>query len=115
MIAYICGPCRGSTFSERNKNIAKAATVALEVWGLGYAVICPHTNTSHFNMVGQKIGFTEEDWINAYMDLVRVSDILVLIPGWENSEGSKQEIDYAKSLGKKIYYDIKDVPNIRVR
>ena len=47
-IAYIAGPYRAKTYSEIDLHILNAQQVAIQLWQIGYAVICPHKNTAHF-------------------------------------------------------------------
>jgi len=48
-VAYISGPYRAATVHGVVENIRRAERVALKYWQLGYAVICPHTNTALFD------------------------------------------------------------------
>ena len=43
--------------------------------------------------------------------MLECSDVIVLLPGWENSEGSRKEVELAKNLGIQIiaYERVKDL------
>ena len=42
----MAGPYRADTIYGVAQNIQKARDVALRLWKLGYAAICPHSNTA---------------------------------------------------------------------
>ena len=47
-LVYIAGPFRGSSAWDIEENIRVAERAALEVWKMGAAALCPHTNTRFF-------------------------------------------------------------------
>ena len=82
-IAYIAGPLRGD---HRYQNIQKAREVAKKYWRLGYAVICPHTNS------GNMVGLDEAQVMEGCIEILWRCDVIVMMKGWENSEGSVTEL-----------------------
>ena len=99
-VAYIAGPYRGSCIREVVENIRHAEKYALKYWGLGYAVICPHKNTALFDGAEH-----DKVWLDGDMELLRRSDVVVMIPGWERSDGARCEKLEAEILGKDIIYE----------
>jgi len=102
-VAYISGPYRAKTVSGVLRNIIKAREVAIKYWKLGYAVICPHTNTAF--MDGEA---PDEVWLEGDKEIIRrltPEDAIVMMIGWEDSEGAKAELELAKELGLKIIYE----------
>lgn len=99
-VAYIAGPYRAATVHGMHRNIDKAAEVALKYWKLGYAVICPHKNTAFFD--GE---CPDNVWLNGDLELLRRSDVVVMVPGWENSMGAREEHSEAQEAGIPIIYD----------
>lgn len=102
-IAYICGPYRASTPSGIVANIRRAEAISIEYWCKGYAVICPHKNTALFD------GLADDGvWLEGAKEFIRRMipgrDVVVMVPGWEDSEGSKDERSLAMDLGIKIIY-----------
>ena len=52
---------------------------------------------------------TVEDYYNYSMTWLRVSDVVFVTPGWENSNGTKKEIEVANSLNIPVIYDYKEL------
>lgn len=97
-VAYIAGPYRAGSDDAKWQNIMYAREVARYYWINGYAVICPHLNS----MFMDGGGIAEEDFLAGDEELLRRCDVLVLIPGWEKSDGARAERNLAKGLGKEI-------------
>ncbi len=99
-VIYVAGCYRASCENDLFENIIKARTKARQLWHEGWSVICPHTNSM---FMGDK-----EDgqlFLDGCLELVRRSDAIYMLKGWEHSKGSKAELELAKSLGKQIYYE----------
>ena len=98
MTAFISGPItnRISTYQYAFVD----AQMVLEF--LGYKVLNPAWLPK-----GLKI----EDYVKIDNAMLECSDVIVLLPGWENSEGSRKEVELAMQLGKQIikYEVIKDL------
>jgi hypothetical protein len=93
-LAYVAGPYRAPDEWGVLTNIRNAESVALELWKLGFAVICPHKNTALFG------GAAPDDvWLKGDLEMIRRCDLLVLIPGWEASSGSREEKRKAEEWG----------------
>lgn len=109
-VAYIAGPFRAKTHWGVVENVRRAEVVALKYWKLGYAVICPHTNTANFDGAA-----TDNIWLDGDLEILRRCDVLVAMDTWQNSSGARAEVALAKELGKEVIYDgiyPKDSPNI---
>ncbi len=109
-LAYVAGPYR----DKRGiwwvlQNIDRAATVARELWSYGFAVICPHQNTRLFD------GADVEDarWLTGDIEILRRCDVIVMLPGWERSEGSKVEHVEAMRAGLTVTYWPEDMDKLR--
>lgn len=89
-VAYVSGPYRdprGTYYVEQN--IRAAERVAVELWRLGYAVICPHANTRHFDGCCPS---SDDVFIRGDLELVRRSDVVVTLPNWARSAGARNEV-----------------------
>ena len=97
-IAYVAGPLRADTLNGIAENIARARAVAVHLWRLGYAVLCPHLNSAFMSGA-----VPETQFLEAGLEFVRRSDLVVLVDGWERSEGTVREIEEAHARGIPIY------------
>lgn len=104
-IAYISGAYR----SKYGKigiliNIIRARRVAIKYWQMGYACVCPHMNTAMFNH-----GVTPDTFIEGCLAIIkrlhRKTDIMVMLPSWVHSEGSKLELALAKKRRLKVIFE----------
>lgn len=98
-IAYIVGPYRAKTIFGRMLNVYRARKAAIEYWQKGYIVICPHTNSAHFD--GKA---SDSVFLKGYLELVKRVDVLVMLPKWLKSSGSIEEYRLGITLGKEIIY-----------
>ena len=108
-LAYVAGKYRGRTHNEIAQNIHAARSVATRLWELGYAVICPHTNSGFMSGVA-----AEEVFLEGGLEMLRRCDLLVLVDGWAGSEGTAIEIEEAKRIGLPVFSDIEFVPPANV-
>src|SRR5512135_3583318 len=97
MIVYISGKYSG----DIDKNIAEARRVAIELWEKGFAVICPHLNTAHFE-IDCKAKY--EDYIKGDIEILSRCDALVVLKDWEDSRGSLKEITAAMRNRMPVYF-----------
>jgi len=97
-LVYVVGPYRASGEWNVLQNIRRAETVALEVWRMGAACICPHKNTAFF-------GGAAEDrvWLEGDLEMVRRCDAIICTDGWKASSGSRGEVELARSLGIPVF------------
>jgi hypothetical protein len=106
-VAYIAGPFRSPTFWGIVQNVRAAEAVALKYWKLGYAVICPHTNTANFDGAAPK-EIEQSVWLEGDIEIMKRCDVVVAMNTWQNSTGAKAEIALAKSLNMEIVYDTQE-------
>lgn len=97
-VAYVAGPYRADTIYGVAQNIQKARDVALRLWKLGYAAICPHSNTAFFD------GACDDSvWLSGDLEILRRCDFVVVLDGWEKSEGATKEVQIANIDGIPVY------------
>jgi len=99
-LVYIVGPFRAATGWEIELNIRRAEALALEVWKLGAAAVCPHMNTRHFHGV-----LPDEVWLNGYLEIMSRCDAVIIVDGWRNSAGSRAEVQLAIDLNLPIFHE----------
>ena len=93
-VVYIAGPFRAPTPWKIETNVRRAEEIALKVWRMGAAVICPHTNTRFFQGAAP-----DTVWLNGCTAILKKCDAIVLIPGWTTSPGARTEALVANRLG----------------
>ena len=97
-VVYVAGPYRASTEYGIKTNIRNAEELAIKVWQAGAACICPHLNSAFLGGVIEDNG-----WLRGDLEIIRRCDALLLVPNWENSVGTRGEVDLAKSIGLPVF------------
>lgn len=100
-VVYVAGPYRGPDNWAIAENIRNAERLALEVWVMGAAAICPHANTAHFQGA-----LPDAVWLEGDLVLLERCDAVVVVHPWIHSKGTEAEIEYALSKGMPVFYDI---------
>jgi hypothetical protein len=93
-LVYIAGPYRAKSKYFIGRNISIARYHARLLWQKGYAVLCPHMNTAHFDGI-----CPDEVFLEGTMEMLRRCDLIYLLPNWRDSEGAKAEYAEAQRLG----------------
>ena len=100
-LIYVAGPYRGRSPSDILANIRRAEATAMSVWRTGNAALCPHLNSAFFD------GITSDaDFIAGTLMMLEKCDGLVLVDGWERSEGTKGEIEFANALAIPVFPNV---------
>jgi hypothetical protein len=104
-VIYVAGPFRATNEDgtanqwEQEANIRRAEALALEVWRLGAAAICPHTNTRFYQ------GSAPDDvWLDGDLAILAKCDAVLLTDDWERSAGARAEVAFA---------DANDIPTFQ--
>lgn len=95
---YIAGPYRASNAYLRELNIRTAEMASLAVLREGALPVCPHTQFRFF-----QDAIPDHVALQAGLAMLQTADAVLLVDGWQNSEGTKAEIAFAKSLGLRIF------------
>jgi len=105
-VIYVAGPYRSHKPGGAQVNIQNAWRVALEVWGMGAAAICPHANTAHMDAPGFEDAAT---YLDGDIEIMRRCDAVVLMEGWQQSEGAKREAREAIKAGTPVFHSLDEV------
>jgi len=97
-IAYVSGLYRGASESDVAENIWHARQVAVQLWQMGYAVICPHCNTAFMGGVVPDSTFLQGD-----EQILARCDLVVMLPGWQKSPGATVEHYAAKKRSIPVF------------
>ena len=101
---YIIGPYRAKNPWNVELNVRRAENCAYELFDLGFAVHCPHTNSRFFDN-----SIPDQMMLDATSKWLEVSDAAVLLENWELSEGSTQEAEKAKELSIPVFKSVADL------
>ena len=112
-IIFIAGPYfSGGNPEKIEENIRNAEKYQIALANAGVGFFCSHNHTEHFE---QKAKAPEEFYKEMDMLILqRAADAIMAIPGWENSEGAKKEVAWAKENNFKIFFpkspdDLKEI------
>lgn len=97
-LIYLAGPYRAPTVWGVRQNIDKAEKYALEFWRRGVPVISPHKNTALFDGAAP-----DNVWLEGDLIMLVRCDALVLLPGWEDSSGTKAERERAEAVHMPVF------------
>ncbi len=110
MKIYVAGPYTANTESEIETNVNNAIDAAIEVYKKGHFPYLPHL--THWielrsKATNQKLKW--EDYLEMDRTWLESCDALLFL---RESRGANLELEYAKELEKKIFYNIEDIPII---
>lgn len=105
MIVYVAGPYESC--GDVEDNVEHARQVAARLWAMGHAVICPHANTHALNSAA-----TREQYLEGDRQMLTVCDAIVLLDGWDKSDGAREEEAAACRLGIPRYGE-DDLPELQ--
>lgn len=95
-VLYVAGPYRAKTEYQVLQNIREAEAIAVELWKMGFAVICPHKNTA---FLGGAKDMPDSVWLRGDLEIIERCDAIVLSPRWRTSTGTIAEKEHAQKLG----------------
>lgn len=99
-VVYIAGPHRADNACLREQNIRRAEEASFRVAQSGDIPLCPHSATRFFDGT-----LNDAYWLAATLKLLRRCDAILMVAGWQNSEGSLGELAEAERLGIPVRYD----------
>lgn len=106
---YVCGPMR--TIPQHNFPLFYQASAMLELWG--YTVINPakmdvDEGRAHFNHNTKDVildnSFKMENAMRRDFGVILGDcDAIVVLPGWDNSDGGQREVAFGLSVGLSVF------------
>lgn len=94
-LIFICGPYTAATHLEREGNILRAREAGAKVAALGAYPFIPHSNTAHLDAPPE---YGEALFYDGCLELLRRSDALFMLEGWERAAGAVREREEALML-----------------
>jgi hypothetical protein len=101
MICYVAGSYRSDTPDGVTKNIELARTMGICLWERGFTAIVPHLNTAHFE---DDCDCEPETYLLGDLEILARCDAIVVLPNYEKSMGTLDEISFAARRGIPIFY-----------
>lgn len=89
-VVFLAGPYCADTHRGTVENIRYAESVAVKLWQMGAAVICPHLNSALLSGI-----CAEECFLQGYLEILERCDGLVAFSAWERSQGAMAEVEHA--------------------
>lgn len=99
IVLYVAGKFRGPSAWAIEENIRAAEHVALALWRAGIPNICPHTNTRFFDGAAP-----DEVFLNGDLEILRRCDGIVMVSGWQASQGARRERQFALEHGLQVFH-----------
>ena len=107
IVIYLAGALRGKNKREKRRNMKRAEKWAERLWRMGFAVYSPHLNSGWLDTPE-----TDPHVIPANIHLMLLCDMICVMPNWENSSGTKAEIEICKqNQVPAIYLMHRDTPD----
>ncbi len=103
---YVAGAYSADNQRKMFKNMSKGMRVGTQLLQAGFAPFVPWLDYHLWLMLRDEETLTIQDFYAYSLAWLEVSDILLVLPGWENSTGTKGEIKKAEEMGIKIYYSL---------
>lgn len=108
-VVYIIGPFRADNAWEIEQNVRHAEEMALQIWRMGAAVICPHTNTRFFH------GAAPDDvWLTGDLEILKRCDAAFCTGQWRTSPGSMKEIALCTAHSIPVFASIGELSDFLV-
>lgn len=115
-VVYVAGPFRA--VNQRGEpdmwrvqqNVMRAMEVARAVWHVGVAALCPHANSMFFTGAEP-----DSVWLAGAIELMRRCDAVIVVPGWEQSAGTIEEVRIAREIGLPVFVDLGDIEEWALR
>lgn len=104
VIVYVGGKFTGKNAWEIYRNVFRAETLGMAVAEAGAMPLIPHKNTSNFFGT-----ITEEFWYKGTLALLKRCDAMILVPGWEDSKGTKDERAWAKANDMPVFERVEEL------
>jgi nucleoside 2-deoxyribosyltransferase len=104
---YLAGPFTADNVLGVLDNMREGMRLGTEMLLLGFAPFVPWHDYHFQLMLREGEYLRKKDYYNNSLAWLEVSDVVLVREGWENSEGTLNEIAYADSLELPVFYTVK--------
>lgn len=102
---YVAGPYSANNVLEVLQNIGRGQKACAELFKKGYAPFCPWHDKSYV-IDNPDDKFTVDQFYEYSIAWLKVSDAMLLLPGWTGSKGTLAEYKIAIDMGMPVFRDI---------
>ena len=103
---YVAGPYSADNVIRVLDNIRRGIKASKDVLLAGYAPFCPWLDHMYHLMLDGDDDLHVGRYQECSMEWLKVSDGILVLPGWIESKGTCAEIRMAEFLGIPIFYDL---------
>lgn len=108
---YVAGAISAPSAGKFLNNIRKGIQLSKDVFLAGFAPFCPFIDF-HYNLVmtdSEVKMIKTEDYYDYSIAWLEATDVVLVVPGWEESVGTKKELARAKELNIPVYYSMAEL------
>lgn len=105
---YVAGAYSSDNVIGVLDNIREGLRASTKAFLAGFSPFCPWADFLYQFMLRDGETFTVQDYYNYSISWLKVSDGMLLVPGFEKSSGTKKEIEIANELGIPVFFFLDD-------
>ncbi len=105
---YVAGSYSADNVIEILDNIRKGIDICAKLIRHGYSPFCPWLDFQ-YKLSREGEGITKEMLYRCSLSWLKASEVMLIIPGSGDSEGTKREMEIAKRLSIPIFHSVEDV------
>jgi len=106
---YVAGAMSADNILDVLGNISEGIKFGAKLLERGYASFVPHFDVFFRLQQGRDYNIPMKYYYDYTMEWLKVSEAVVVVPDWENSVGTKNEIQMAIKLGLPVFYSIEEL------
>lgn len=106
---YVAGAYSADNVMGVLNNMRRGMELATKVLLAGFAPFCPWYDYHYIILLREGENLTVQDMYTYSINWLSVSDAVLVVPGWENSTGTKKEIEVAINLGIPVFYTLEEL------
>lgn len=108
---YVAGAYNANNIIDCLKNIGRGQYYSARIFMMGAAPFCPW-HDKEYVIQNWSDDFTVKQFYDYSIAWLKVSDVVFLVPGWENSKGTLAEIEIAKQMNIPIVKDFSSLNEV---